>query len=139
MVGTTTPICIFPIYVCGIFWNIFGTIMSWLPASAFQSFMLGAGYPTLVPFWSRSFPIPTSLTSHSILNSVGRKAWRHDGPTKGLCLWEKQGVWGWDVNKKEGVVLRENYFSKDPMTGRKVNLHPRIRLVTSFVCVLFAD
>jgi hypothetical protein len=30
------------------------------------------------------------------------------------------GVWGWDLKKDEGVVLRENYFVKDPMTGRKV-------------------
>jgi hypothetical protein len=82
--------------------------------------MLGAGYPTSVPHWTRSFPVPTRLTSHSVLNSTGRKAWREDGPTEGKCLWEMHGVWGWDLNKNQGVVLRENYFVKDPMTGRKV-------------------
>jgi hypothetical protein len=84
--------------------------------------MLGAGHPTLVPFWSRSFPMPTRLTSHSVLNTAGQVAWRSDGPTKGKCLWEMHGVWGWDANKKEGVVLRENYFVKNPITGEKVTI-----------------
>jgi hypothetical protein len=82
--------------------------------------MLGSGHPTLVPHWTRSFPMPTRLTSHSVLNPAGRKAWREDGPTEGKCLWEMHAVWGWDLKKDEGVVLRENYFVKDPMTGRKV-------------------
>ena len=51
---------------------------------------------------------------------MGRKAWRKDGPTNGKCVWEMHGVWGYDVLKKEGVVLRENYFVKHPMTGKKV-------------------
>jgi len=89
-------------------------------ASAFQSFMLGAGYPTLVSHWTRSFPMPTRLTSNSVLNSASRKAWRIDGPTEGRCVWEMHSVWGWDKVKNEGVVLRENYFVKDPATGRKV-------------------
>lgn len=89
--------------------------------SAFESFMLGSGYSTLVAHWTRSFPLPTRLTSRSVLNSTNRKAWRPDGPTQGMCVWEMHGVWGWDNNKNEGVVLRENYFVKDPMTGRKVD------------------
>ena len=32
------------------------------------------------------------------------------------------GVWGWDKTKNEGVVLRENYFAKHPVGGRKVRL-----------------
>ena len=84
--------------------------------------MLGSGYPTLVAHWTRSFPFPTRHTSHSVLNSASRKAWRSDGPTQGICVWEMHDVWGWDKNKKEGVVLRENYFVKDPRTGRKVRI-----------------
>jgi hypothetical protein len=38
-------------------------------------------------------------------------------------------VWGWDNSKNEGVVLRENYFVKDPMTGRKVRVCDRIPLI----------
>ena len=83
--------------------------------------MLGAGHPTTVGFWTRSFPFPTRRTSTKVLNTACQKAWRDDGPTKGQCLWEMHGVWGWDRRKDEGVVLRESYFTKDPMTGRKVD------------------
>ncbi|PFH50868.1 glycoside hydrolase family 5 protein [Amanita thiersii Skay4041] len=89
--------------------------------SAFQSFQLGAGHPTLVPTWTRSFPMPTSRTSQTLLNTEGRKSWRTDGPTGGECLWEMHGVWGWDIKKKEAVVLRENYFVKHPLTNKKID------------------
>ncbi|KAI0033601.1 glycoside hydrolase [Vararia minispora EC-137] len=89
--------------------------------TALQSFLLGAGYPTEVAFWTRSFPLPTRHTSTSILNSASRKAWREDGPTGGRDIWEMHGVWGYDMEKKAGVVLRENYFVKDPMTDKPVD------------------
>lgn len=38
--------------------------------------MLGAGYPTLVPHWTRSFPMPTRLTSRNMRNIKGRKVSR---------------------------------------------------------------
>jgi hypothetical protein len=93
--------------------------------------MLGSGHPTSVPIWTRSFPLPTRLTSHGILNPLGRKVWLPNGPTGGKCVWEMHGVWGWDVNKNDGVVLRENYFVKHPFEGRKVSLR-RISLVQRF-------
>lgn len=65
--------------------------------------------------------MPTRLTSNSVLNSASRKAWRADGPTGGKCIWEMHGVWGYDAKKKDGIVLRENYFVKEPMTGKKVS------------------
>ena len=102
-----------------------------LSASAFQSFMLASGYPTSVGHWTRSFPIPTRRTAYNVLNPIGRKAWQKDGPTSGKCVWEMHGVWGYDVLKKEGVVLRENYFSKHPMTGKKVNASPSHSFVSS--------
>lgn len=64
--------------------------------------------------------MPTRMTSHSVLNPDKRSAWRLDGPTRGKCVWEMHGVWGWDKTKSEGVVLRENYFAKDPVSGHKV-------------------
>lgn len=64
--------------------------------------------------------MPTRMTSHSVLNPDKRSAWRLDGPTQGKCVWEMHGVWGWDKTKNEGVVLRENYFAKHPVSGRKV-------------------
>lgn len=83
--------------------------------------MLGAGYPTSVPHYTRSFPMPTRLTSSSLINLAGKKAWQEDGPTGGRCLWELHGVWGWDSNKQERVVLQEDYFAKDPNNGKKVS------------------
>jgi hypothetical protein len=52
-------------------------------ASALAGFTLGAGHPTSVPFYSRSFPMPTKLTHHVTVNEKGRKVWRDDGPTGG--------------------------------------------------------
>ncbi|KAJ7507025.1 glycoside hydrolase [Mycena galericulata] len=89
--------------------------------SPFQSFQLGAGHPTTVSCWTRSFPMPTRKTSEAVLNTKGRKAWRADGPTVGECVWAMHGVWGWDRNKDAAVVLRENYFVKHPLTGDKID------------------
>lgn len=99
----------------------FSTMSHVIAATPFQSFMLGAGHATEVGIWTRSFPMPTRRTSSGVLNSAGRRVWREDGPTHGRCLWEMHGVWGWDRNKNEGVVLRESYFIKDPMTNKKVS------------------
>lgn len=84
------------------------------PASPIQSFALGAGHPQTVPFYSRSWPMPTKLSHHVVQNPNGRCVWRDDGPTGGRCLWEMHGVWGWDLTKNEPVALRESYFVKDP-------------------------
>ncbi|KAF8266909.1 cytoplasmic protein [Lactarius quietus] len=89
--------------------------------SAFQSFLLGAGHPTTVDRWTRSFPMPTRRTGKTLLNPHGRKAWRDDGPTGGRDLWEMHGVWEWDNAKNAGVVLAEKYFVNNPVTGRKVD------------------
>jgi hypothetical protein len=94
--------------------------MGFCLASAFQSFQLGAGHPTEVANYTRSFPMPTSKTSNVILNKEGRKAWREDGPSEGQCIWKMHGVWDWDKTKDVGVVLRENYFINNPATGKKV-------------------
>lgn len=89
-------------------------------ASAFQSFQLGAGYPTEVATYTRSFPFPTRHTSHTLLNTGRKKVWREDGPTNGRCLWELHDVWRWSEKKQEAVVLREHYFDRHPSTGKKV-------------------
>ncbi|KAF9078603.1 glycoside hydrolase family 5 protein [Rhodocollybia butyracea] len=89
--------------------------------SAFESFQLGAGHPTEVSVWTKSFPVPTRKTGRVILNVDKRKVWKVDGPTKGQCLWEMHGVWGWDRNKKAAIVLRESYFNKHPMSGKKID------------------
>ncbi|KAI0672041.1 glycoside hydrolase [Trametes maxima] len=119
--------------------------------TAFQSFMLGAGHPTAVGHWTRSFPLPTRLTSQRVINTAGQKAWRDDGPTQGKCLWELHGVWGWDQKKDEGVVLRENYFKRNPNTGKEVDWYTdfyfpfvkrwaeRVRSVTGADKIVFTE
>jgi hypothetical protein len=89
-------------------------------ASAFNSFTLGAGYPTPVAHWIRSFPVPTKMDKHVLLNQEKLSAWREDGPTAGKCLWEMHGVWTYDEKHKTAIVLREHYFNNHPETGQKV-------------------
>lgn len=48
------------------------------------------------------------------------QVWREDGPTGGQCIWESHGVWGYDNVKKEGVVLKETYFTRRPSDGGPV-------------------
>jgi hypothetical protein len=90
-------------------------------ASAFESFQLGAGHPTTVGHWTRSFPFPTKRTGCGVLNNEGKRVWTTDGPTKGKCIWEMHSVWAWDEMKHTAVVLRENYFRKHPTTGAQVS------------------
>ncbi|KAF8152913.1 glycoside hydrolase family 5 protein [Crassisporium funariophilum] len=94
--------------------------------SAFESFQLGAGYPTLVSTWTRSFPMPTKHTSHTLLNTSKTKAWRPDGPTQGRCLWEFHDVWRWNTTSDKAVVLREQYFNQNPNTGKEVEWYTEL-------------
>jgi len=101
--------------------------------STIQSFQLGAGYPTFVPTWTRSFPVPTKQTTCTLLNERRKKAWKEDGPTGGQCLWEMHGVWAWCKTRNQAVVLRENYFVKHPASGKKVRVqacHPLFEVLT---------
>ncbi|KAF8802038.1 glycoside hydrolase [Phlegmacium glaucopus] len=92
--------------------------------SAFQSFQLGTGHPTFVSTWTRSFPMPTKHTSHTLLNTTKTKTWRPDGPTQGRCLWEHHDVWRWNTVTDQAVILRENYFSKASSPDVHVFLEP---------------
>jgi hypothetical protein len=95
--------------------------VSWT-ASAFESFQLGTGHPTMVGTWTRSFPVPTKLTHYTLLNKKGVKAWTPEGPTQGRCIWEYHDVWRWSNTTDKPVILRENYFRRDPDTGKEVGL-----------------
>lgn len=90
-------------------------------ASAFESFQLGAGHPTMVGTWMRSFPVPTKLTHYTLLNKKGVKAWAPDGPTQGRCIWEYHDLWRWSSTTDKPVILRENYFKRHPDTGKEVS------------------
>ncbi|KAG9124154.1 hypothetical protein FRC07_012642 [Ceratobasidium sp. 392] len=90
--------------------------------NALQSFALGAGHAVPIPHYVRSWPFPTRIGKTVLRNRKGTTAWREDGPTKGQCIWEMHGVWGWDKKKNEGVPLRESYFKNHPQTGRTARL-----------------
>lgn len=55
--------------------------------------------------------------------------WRRDGPSAGKCIWELHDVWGWDKVRNEGVMLRENYFKYNPVTGKKVCIFINVSLL----------
>ena len=65
--------------------------------------------------------MPTKRTSHTLLNTTKTKAWRPDGPTQGRCLWEFHDVWRWNTVTDQAVILRGNYFTKHPDTGKKID------------------
>ena len=125
-----TPISIYHTFVSDLFTSTNGSIFHFLfcVASAFESFQLGAGYPTLVHTYTRSFPMPTKHTAHTLLNTSKTKVWRSDGPTQGRCIWEYHDVWRWSNSLNKAVALRENYFRQSPETGGKV----RASQLTSF-------
>ncbi|EIW69938.1 hypothetical protein TREMEDRAFT_38611 [Tremella mesenterica DSM 1558] len=90
--------------------------------SPLESFSLGAGHPTQITIWRRSFPWPTIPGGTIIANPDGISTWRTDGPSKGQCPWETEGVWRWSEEKKRGMSMQGDYFSKD-RNGRKVEWH----------------
>ncbi|CAL1708345.1 unnamed protein product [Somion occarium] len=66
--------------------------------------------------------IPHAYSTHVLRYAQYHwSVWREDGVTEGKCIWEMHGIWGWDEQKKEGVVLRENYFKKHPLTGKPID------------------
>ena len=75
----------------------------------------------MVAKWTRSFPMPTKLTHHTLLNPKGVMAWKTDGPTQGRCVWDYHDVWRWSKAEDKAVVLRENYFRLCPESGKEVS------------------
>jgi len=86
--------------------------------SPLQSFTLGSGHPTKIPFYVRAFPFPTRQSGTVLANSTSVSAWKDHGK----CIWEKEGVWRWSEQKKEGVALQDDYFSKN-RNGEEVNFY----------------
>ncbi|KAI8849561.1 glycoside hydrolase superfamily [Chytridium lagenaria] len=83
--------------------------------SALESFALGSGVSLDVPFYVQSWPWPTQKAGTKRLNDEKLSAWI-DGRK---CIWEEHGVWKMVDGKP--VPLKTDYFSKHPITGRKVN------------------
>jgi hypothetical protein len=82
-----------------------------------QSLSLGAGHPTKVANYVRSFPFPTRKSGTVLANSSAASAWKN-----GQCIWEREGVWRWSAQRKEGIALQDDYFAKD-RKGNKVDFY----------------
>lgn len=97
--------------------------------SLIQSLALGSGYPQKVPYYVKSWPWPTRQSHQTLLDPKGRSAWLTaatnpvvDQPRgMGKCVWHVHGVWDWDEQKKQPVVLQRDYFGHDHRAGREAH------------------
>lgn len=85
-----------------------------------EGMAMGAGHPTEVATYVRSWPHPTRVSHREMGNTDGISAWAKSGPLGGRCLWEAEGVWSWSAEKKRPIALQEDYFAKD-RSGRTIN------------------
>lgn len=83
-------------------------------ATAIQSFAIGDGYAQRIPYYVQSFPQPTKVSHHELVNQEGHRAWLKDRQ----CIWRQHGVWEWDNVKNAPVVMRQTYFERNPETGK---------------------
>lgn len=95
--------------------------------SAIQGMALGDGHAQDIPFYVKTWPVPSRVSHHTRVDPQGLSAWRskseptafpntrkHDG-----CLWREHGVWDWDDTKHKPVVLQADYFHVDPRPGQQ--------------------
>jgi hypothetical protein len=83
-----------------------------------QSLALGSGFSQAVPFYVKSWPFPSRQTHKSIVDPLGKSAWLKDS-ILGQCIWRAHGAWEWDTEKKEPVILRQDFFTRDPRPGQR--------------------
>ncbi|KAM0787111.1 hypothetical protein ACM66B_006366 [Microbotryomycetes sp. NB124-2] len=87
--------------------------------TAIQSWALGSGHPVVIDHYGPRFPV-TAVTHQVLLSPPsGRTAWKQGTE----CIWKEHGLWEWQANKGdigEAVSLRNEYFKKDPQTGKDV-------------------
>ena len=93
--------------------------------SALQGMALGEGYAQDIPFYVKSWPVP-SRRSHYAHVKPTRSAWAPRAGAAFLstratdgCVWREHGVWTWDEQKKKPVVLQADYFHVDPRPGQR--------------------
>lgn len=86
--------------------------------SLLQSLALGSGFKQAVPFYVKSWPFPSRQTHKSIIDPLGKSAWLKDS-TLGQCVWRAHGAWEWDKEKQEPVILRQDFFTRDPRPGQQ--------------------
>jgi hypothetical protein len=52
-----------------------------------------------------------------LANPTSTPAWK-----KKDCIWEREGVWRWSEQRKEGIALQDDYFSKN-QNGDKIDFY----------------
>ncbi|KAI5803619.1 hypothetical protein DFH27DRAFT_594912 [Peziza echinospora] len=70
-----------------------------------------------LPIYHRSWPGPSSTTTNVNYSlKDGARVWTAPGKD----IWRNEGVWWWDQKSKDGYAFKNNYFTKDPKTGKKI-------------------
>lgn len=88
--------------------------------SFLQSLALGSGHAQTIDVYKPSWPFPSTLSHRELVSPpAGMRAWKDDVE----CLWAEHGVWKWDEGKKQPVVLKAGYFSRDPRTGKAFDFY----------------
>lgn len=82
--------------------------------TAWQTLLLGAGYPQMVENWSTTLPYLLRLGQRR-LNPRGLRAWQEG---RG-CIWQQHGVWR--VGAEGPELLRPDYFAF--VNGRRVDFN----------------
>jgi hypothetical protein len=86
--------------------------------SLLQSLALGSGFKQAVPFYVKSWPFPSRQSHKSIVDPLSKSAWLKDSML-GQCVWRAHGAWEWNTEKKEPVILRQDFFTRDPRPGQQ--------------------
>jgi hypothetical protein len=82
-----------------------------------QSFALGDRIPQKVGVYIKSWPFPTKKSHDRIINTSRVSAWLTE------CVWKEHGVWKSDQVTGDPVLVDSHYFSKHPVTGKKVSFY----------------
>lgn len=99
-------------------WNPMTDLAWCLFPSAIEGMALGAGYPQDIGYYVRSFPHPTRL-SHRKHIAPKKPVWKEGSD----CIWRQHGVWAWNEQTQQPVVLRKSYFETNPRTGKPVDFY----------------
>lgn len=85
--------------------------------SAYQGMLLSSGYSLKVPYYDRSFPLPTKITHYNVLNKEKKKVWIED-----YDIWKEEGVW--DINEFGNAYLKQkDYFYNNPKTNKRIDFN----------------
>ena len=97
--------------------------------TAFQGMMTGVGHPCEITTWAIGSFGPHQ-TGRELVDPKGASAWLEDFQydafygwkrdpqwRPGECLWAQHGVW----DPSTDTLLQNDYFSKDPKTGEKLD------------------